>query len=105
EVVERFNEETSEVRDAIKHWGDGARLAKGFAPSLGGRQKRLWGTFARAAASPRMADALIRTVMQIDVRDVLSSVHVPTLVLHLEGDRAVPVESGELLADGIPGAR
>jgi pimeloyl-ACP methyl ester carboxylesterase len=105
EVVERFNEETSEVRDAIKHWGDGARLAKVFAPSLGERQKRVWGTFARAAASPRMADALIRTVMQIDVRDVLASVHVPTLVLHLEEDRAVPVEAGELLAAGIPGAR
>ena len=59
----------------------------------------------RAAASPRMARALVETVEQIDVRDVLPSVHVPTLVLHVEGDRAMPVEAGQLLADGIPGAR
>jgi class 3 adenylate cyclase len=52
-----------------------------------------------------MAEALVETAEQIDVRDVLPSVHVPTLVLHLEGDRAAPVEAGQLLADGIPGAR
>ena len=33
--------------------------------------------------------------MQIDVRDVLPSVHVPTLVLHVEGDRLMPVEAGQ----------
>jgi pimeloyl-ACP methyl ester carboxylesterase len=60
----------------------------------------------RAAASPRMARALIETALEkIDVRDVLSSVHVPTLVLHVEGDRPLPIEAGQLLADGIPGAR
>jgi class 3 adenylate cyclase len=105
EVVERVSAEEEDVRDAIKHWGDGPRLASVFAPSLPERQMRVWGTFARAAASPRMAQALVRTVMQIDVRDVLSSVHVPTLVLHLDRDRAIPLEAGELLASGIPGAR
>ncbi|MCW2969723.1 MAG: Adenylate cyclase [Solirubrobacterales bacterium] len=105
EVTERTEAEANQVRDAIKHWGDGVRLARVFAPSLGERQMRIWGTFARAAASPRMAQALVRTVMKIDVRDVLSSVHVPTLVLHLDGDRAIPLEAGELLAAGIPGAR
>jgi class 3 adenylate cyclase/pimeloyl-ACP methyl ester carboxylesterase len=105
EVVERVIAEEQDVRDAIKHWGDGPRLARVFAPSLPERQMRIWGTFARAAASPRMAQALVRTVMQIDVRDVLSSVHVPTLVLHVDRDRAIPLEAGELLAAGIPGAR
>jgi class 3 adenylate cyclase/pimeloyl-ACP methyl ester carboxylesterase len=104
-VAERADAEQHEMSDVIKHWGDGARLARVFAPSLGERQMRVWGTFARAAASPRMAEALVRTVMQIDVRDVLASVHVPTLVLHLDDDRAIPVEAGELLAAGIPGAR
>ena len=52
-----------------------------------------------------MARALIETVFQIDVRDVLSSVQVPALVLHVNGDRAVPVEAAELMAEGIPGAR
>ncbi|HEY4427731.1 MAG TPA: adenylate/guanylate cyclase domain-containing protein [Solirubrobacteraceae bacterium] len=105
EVIERGNAEYDEMRDAIRNWGDGAKLARIFAPSLGERQMRFWGTFARAAASPRMAEALIRTVMRIDVRDVLASVHVPTLVMHLDGDRAIPVEAGELLAAGIAGSR
>jgi class 3 adenylate cyclase len=105
EVTERTGADVNQVRDAIRHWGDGAKLARVFAPGLGERQMRIWGTFARAAASPRMAQALIRTVMQIDVRDVLSSVHVPTLVLHLDSDRAIPLEAGELLAAGIPDAR
>jgi class 3 adenylate cyclase len=43
--------------------------------------------------------------MQIDVRDVLSSVRIPALVLHVDGDRAVPVEAAQLMADGIPETR
>jgi pimeloyl-ACP methyl ester carboxylesterase/class 3 adenylate cyclase len=105
EVLERASSEMFEMEEVIRHWGDGVKLARVFAPSLSERQQHLWGTFARAAASPRMAEALVRTVMQIDVRDVLQSVQVPTLVLHLDGDRVVPVEAGELLAEGIPGAR
>jgi class 3 adenylate cyclase len=105
EVLERWGAEAREMDEIVKHWGEGARLSKVFAPSMGERQQRLWGMFARAAASPRMADALIQTALQIDVRDVLASVQVPTLVLHADGDRAVPVQAGQLLADGIPGAR
>jgi class 3 adenylate cyclase len=52
-----------------------------------------------------MVRALIETVEQIDIRDVLPSVRVPTLVLHVDDDRVVPVEAGQQLADGIPGAR
>ncbi len=59
----------------------------------------------RAGMSPRMAlltwQAAIR---QVDVRDVLGSVRVATLVLHRKGD-AVPVECGRELAAKIPGAR
>jgi class 3 adenylate cyclase/pimeloyl-ACP methyl ester carboxylesterase len=106
ELVERWRSMMDgEIRDFLEHWGDGARLARVFAPSIGELQQRFWGTFARAAASPRMAAALIQTLLDVDVRDVLGSLQVPTLVLHVEGDRAVPVEAGELLARGIPGAR
>jgi class 3 adenylate cyclase len=41
----------------------------------------------------------------VDIRDVLGSVHVPTLVLHRRGDRMVPVESGRYLAEHIAGSR
>ena len=63
------------------------------------------GAFERAGMSPRMAlltwQAAIR---QVDVRDILDSVRVPTLVLHRK-DEAIPVEFGRELAAQIPGAR
>jgi class 3 adenylate cyclase/pimeloyl-ACP methyl ester carboxylesterase len=105
EVVERAQAELYELEELFEHWGDGTRLSKLFAPSLGELQQRFYGTFARAAASPRMARAVVETVLQIDVREILPSVRVPTLVLHVEGDRAIPVAAGQRLADGIPGAR
>jgi class 3 adenylate cyclase/predicted alpha/beta hydrolase len=105
EVHKRVEAEVEELEGIIKNWGDGARLARLFAPRLSEREHRMWGTFARASASPRMAEALIKTALQIDVRDVLGSVQAPTLVMHVEGDRAVPLEAAKLLADGIPGAR
>jgi pimeloyl-ACP methyl ester carboxylesterase len=41
---------------------------------------------------------------QIDISDILSSIHVPTLVIHCTGDRVVNVEYGRFLAEHIPGA-
>jgi len=104
EVVERSEATVRELQEAFEHWGDGDAM-KVFAPSMAEGQKRFFAMFARAAASPSMARALIDTTLQIDVRDVLSSVQVPALVLHVDGDRAIPVEAAQLMADGIPGAR
>lgn len=105
EVVERTEEGVRELIAMAAHWGDDAPLRR-FAPSAGELQQRFYGTFARAAASPRMVRALVETwIMQLDVRDVLASVHVPTLIMHLDGDLVVPVEAAELLAAGIEGAR
>jgi len=42
---------------------------------------------------------------QIDIGDILTSVHVPTLVIHITGDRTVNVEGGRFLAEHIPRAR
>jgi class 3 adenylate cyclase len=106
ETVKHAKLVSKQLREALEHWGDdGGRLMEIFGPSAGEPQGRAFGMFARAAASPRMARALIETLGEIDVRDVLASVRVPTLVLHLDGDRAIPVAAGKRLADGIPGAR
>jgi pimeloyl-ACP methyl ester carboxylesterase len=110
---EEFSAETldrAELRgllDAVAQWDDVGKFAEIFAPSVNmtEAQKRGFGTFTRAAASPRMARALIETWVKIDIRGVLPSVSVPTLVVHVDGDRMVPVEAGQHLADGIPGAR
>ena len=42
---------------------------------------------------------------QIDIRHVLPTIRVPTLVMHRSGDRDVNVEEGRYLAARIPGAR
>jgi pimeloyl-ACP methyl ester carboxylesterase/class 3 adenylate cyclase len=87
-------------------WGDGdsARL---FAPSLKRDEafRESWGRMERYAVSPGTARRLLDMAAKLDVRDVLSSIQVPTLVLHRSGDRATPVEGGRFLASRIPGAK
>jgi hypothetical protein len=55
-------------------------------------------------ASPGAAVALTRMNAQIDIRDVLPCVRVPTLVLHRVDDRCLPAGGSRYLASMIPGA-
>ena len=64
-----------------------------------------WATYLRMAASPGAAVAMTQMNAQIDVRHVLPSVHVPTLVIHRSGDPCLSVEGGRYVASRIPGAR
>jgi pimeloyl-ACP methyl ester carboxylesterase/DNA-binding winged helix-turn-helix (wHTH) protein len=64
-----------------------------------------WASYLRMGASPGAAVALTRMNAEIDVRHVLPTVRVPTLVIHRSGDRCLKVEEGRLVANGIPGAR
>ena len=61
--------------------------------------------YVRYGASPGMLAALYRMNKDIDVRDVLPTVHVPSLVLHGSEDRIVPVEAGAYTARRLPSAR
>jgi pimeloyl-ACP methyl ester carboxylesterase/DNA-binding winged helix-turn-helix (wHTH) protein len=63
-----------------------------------------WASYLRMGASPGAAVALTRMNAAIDVRGVLPSIRVPTLVLHRTGDRCLRVEEGRYLAEHIPGA-
>lgn len=87
-------------------WGSGASL-RHFAPSRVADPAfaAWWARFERLGASPRAAVALARMNAQIDVRDVLPLIRVPTLVLHRAGDVRVNVESGRMIGATIPGAR
>jgi class 3 adenylate cyclase len=58
----------------------------------------------RQSASPGALEALDRMNIQIDIRQVLPTISVPTLVLHNTGDRWVDVDRGRDLARRIPGA-
>jgi class 3 adenylate cyclase len=59
----------------------------------------------RYGGSPKASADLARMNRRIDVRSVLNSIHVPTRVLHVRGDRDVPVAEGRELAELIPGSQ
>jgi len=76
-------------------------------PSVAGdaRIRRWSARWERLGASPGAALRILQMLARMDVRPWVPRVHVPTLVLHRTGDRAVPVESGRYLARKIPGAK
>jgi pimeloyl-ACP methyl ester carboxylesterase len=97
----------AELLDAIEHdWG-GPRLLPFFAPSVLGNdeQQRAAASYLRLAASPGAALAVMRMNREIDVRPVLPSVRVPTLILHRVGDGLTSIEQARYMARRIPGAR
>src|SRR5262249_52337141 len=61
--------------------------------------------YMQSAASPAAAVALARSNGLIDVRDLLPSVRVPTLVLSRRDDPVGPGPTGRYLAERIPDAR
>ncbi len=87
-------------------WGEGA-MADVFAPSQSGEERfrRGWGRYLRAGASPAMGRALFEALSEMDCRDILPAIRVPTLVLHRTGDRVSSIEAGRYLATHIPGAK
>jgi pimeloyl-ACP methyl ester carboxylesterase len=102
-------EATRAVEDAAARWGtpeyceDALRAA---APTLADDPafRRWWASYMRLGASPAAAAALLRMNMEIDVRDVLPAIRVPTLVLHRTDDRLVNVQNSRHIADRIPNA-
>jgi len=86
-------------------WGAGG-LIEYFVPSAAGDPsfREWWGRFERLSMSPGAAVESLRVNFEIDVRDILPSVRVPTLVVRHEGDY-VPREAQRFLAERIPDSR
>jgi class 3 adenylate cyclase/DNA-binding CsgD family transcriptional regulator len=63
-----------------------------------------WARFERLSASPTAAIALARMNAQIDVRRILASIRVPTLIIHRADDARVKSSGGRYLAEKIKGA-
>ena len=72
---------------ALKDWGEGAALPW-FCPSLDGdeEERRFQGQLERLSATPATVRSLWRMNASIDVRDILPSVQVETLVLYRKKD-------------------
>jgi DNA-binding winged helix-turn-helix (wHTH) protein/pimeloyl-ACP methyl ester carboxylesterase len=88
------------------HWGGPVGIEE-RAPTMADdpQFREWWATYLRMGASPGAALALTQMNAEIDVRHVLPSVHVPTLVLHRAQDQCLKVEEGRYVAERIPGAR
>jgi pimeloyl-ACP methyl ester carboxylesterase len=94
--------------DVEQHWGHlRPEDVEYYAPSRVGDEQfvRHLERYLRRAASPGAAAALLRMNSFIDVREVLPTIRVPTLVLHRTGDHDVNVAEGRYLASKIPGAK
>ena len=103
----RTREQTEEELATIERdWGGGFDLGNA-APSLAGdeAERELLAAYLRSAASVQDAISIWRLGVELDVRNILSAIHVPTLVMHRTGDRWQKVEEGRFLADRIGGAK
>ena len=98
EQLARVQEVGCAVRSA---WGSGAAF-RVSAPSV--ESIRQLAMFERMCASPGMARATLEAAFRIDVRPILPTITVPTLVIHARED-PIPVQCGRYLADHIAGAR
>ena len=89
-----------------EHWGGPVGIDE-RAPSVARdpQFREWWSTYLRMGASPGAAVALTKMNAEIDVRNVLPSIRVPSLVIHRAEDQCLKVEEGRFVAERIPGAK
>jgi len=103
-AVAREDSEAAMV-DIEAHWGEAVLLRQNSPVAAANPAIVEWAIkMELASASPGSIVALLRANYEMDVRHILPSVAVPTLVMHRAGDALVPISSGRYLAEHIPGA-
>jgi len=88
-------------------WG---KIAVGFDLRVPSRvndpaAREWWARYLVRSATPKSALAFTQMNAQIDVRQVLPAIRVPTLIMHRIGDRALDVGGSRYMAEKIPGAK
>jgi pimeloyl-ACP methyl ester carboxylesterase/DNA-binding CsgD family transcriptional regulator len=93
------------VSRTARRWGSGAVFGANAPAMRDNARYRDWAArMERHTCSPGSVEALCRWAATVDVRSLLADLRVPTLVIHRQGDRSVPVTDGRYLAEHIPGA-
>jgi pimeloyl-ACP methyl ester carboxylesterase len=87
-------------------WGGPVGLEQ-RAPSMAAdpAYREWWARAARLSASPQAAELTVNMLRDIDVRHVLPTIRVPTLILHSVGDAVIDVRYARHMAERIPGAK
>lgn len=93
------------VADSKTTWGTGAHLEL-LAPSriADDRFRHWWARNQRLGTGPDQTSEVVRASFETDVRSLLSSVRVPTLVLHRAANRYIHAGAGRYLAEHIEAA-
>ncbi len=88
-------------------WGQDEELIRLWAPSVAdlAEPRRWFARFGRLAASPGAASALFTMVRDLDIREVLPAIRVPTLLVHRTDDTLMRVEHSRYMAERIPDAK
>jgi class 3 adenylate cyclase/pimeloyl-ACP methyl ester carboxylesterase len=96
----------AQINERLKTWGSGEWLKKSW-PSLIVKPQGIdvLAKIERLSASPGAIKAIGLLNAEIDVRPILPTIRVPTLVVHRKGDLQVPIEAGRALARQIPDAK
>jgi len=94
------------VASSREDWGTGPGL-EFLAPSRSDDEhfRAWWARGARLGAGPEEAIQAVRAGFELDLRPMLPTIAVPTLVIHREGDRYIRLGAGRYLAEHIPGAK
>ncbi len=97
-------EERSGTPFGSEAWFDDS--LRGLSPSIADdpESQRWWRRWVRSSTSPGALTDLRRINSKLDARHVLSSISVPTLVLHPIDDTDWDFASGKYIADRIPGS-
>ena len=107
QTAEEYTAEVDERALTIHEtWGN-VDILSSLAPTVADDPAfRAWfGAFLRMAASPGASIDLERMNGQIDIRHILPSVHVPTLILHRTGELNMQIEQSHYVAARIHGAQ
>ena len=100
--------------EGTKAWLEGWRTEWGSAYGIERRAPSMaedevfhkwFAKYMRLGGSPSAVINIFKMIQAIDVRDILPTVRVPTLVLHRVGDLVIDIDQGRYLAENIPGAK
>jgi pimeloyl-ACP methyl ester carboxylesterase/DNA-binding winged helix-turn-helix (wHTH) protein len=109
---EEFEDERRALLTLVRlNWGKNLPgfseiIAKRFVPeNTSVEHQRWWDDLQRMSTSPGNAARIMEVCDEINVRNLLPSISVPTIVFQCDRDQIVPSEEGRMLAAEIPNAR
>jgi len=86
-------------------WGLGSKaIADIFIPEAKAEEIQSLAEFQRLSSDHEIAARLLELCYLVDVTEALSTIKIPTLILHREGDKSIAIRNGRQLASEIPDA-